>query len=156
MNTPTPETDALDAGLADHEWDEGYGVLLEHARNLECERDAAIKARNHNRVCVERLVDERDEYKKLLSHTLKSDMPVLERLLLERDQLRQLRDALLANQVFHTPIALRRRGGEWDEYEIDAINRTREALAATEWLANDQAQRRSDNAAPSAKKGKTE
>lgn len=38
-------------------------------------------------------------------------------------------DALRANQVFHTPVALRRRGGQWDEYEIDAINRTREALA---------------------------
>lgn len=48
-----------------------------------------------------------------------------------------LRDALLANQIFHTPIALRRRGGQWDEYEIDAINRTREALAAIGEQAND-------------------
>lgn len=48
----------------------------------------------------------------------------------------QLRDALLANQIFHTPIALRRRGGQWDEYEMDAIRRTREALASSEGLAN--------------------
>lgn len=37
-------------------------------------------------------------------------------------------DALRANQVFHTPIALRRRGGQWDEYEMDAIKRTRAVL----------------------------
>lgn len=43
----------------------------------------------------------------------------------------QLMDALRANQVFHTPIALRRKAtGEWDEYEIDAISRTRDALAS--------------------------
>ena len=48
--------------------------------------------------------------------------------------LRQLHDALLANQVFHTPVALRRRGGQWDEYELDAIKRTREALSAFNWL----------------------
>ena len=41
--------------------------------------------------------------------------------------LNQLRDALLANQVFQTPIANRRRG-QWDEYELDAIKRTREGL----------------------------
>lgn len=40
-----------------------------------------------------------------------------------------VRDALMTNQVFHTPVALRRRGGQWDEYEQDAITRTREALS---------------------------
>ena len=52
---------------------------------------------------------------------------------MEATLLAQVRDALLANQVFHTPIALRRKGGElpqWDEYEYDAIRRTRETLYA--------------------------
>lgn len=46
------------------------------------------------------------------------------------DLIEMLTDALQANGVFHTPIALRRRGGQWDDYELDAIRRTREALAA--------------------------
>jgi sulfur transfer protein SufE len=33
----TPKTDALNERLADYEWDEGYGVLLGHARELERE-----------------------------------------------------------------------------------------------------------------------
>ena len=49
----------------------------------------------------------------------------------------QLVDALRANGVFHTPLALRRHGKPWDEYEMDAINRTREAIAAANaYLAN--------------------
>lgn len=41
--------------------------------------------------------------------------------------------ALLANGVFHTPVALRKSGNaEWDEYQIDAINRTRNFLVSTE------------------------
>lgn len=67
MNTPTPETDAMEVDF------NPYTVPADFARNLECERD---------------------EYKKLLSETLKSDMPVVERLLLERDQLRKVCDEL--------------------------------------------------------------
>ena len=41
--------------------------------------------------------------------------------------------ALLANGVFHTPVALRQSGQtEWNEYQIDAINRTKDFLASTE------------------------
>jgi hypothetical protein len=46
-----------------------------------------------------------------------------------------MRDALRANQVFHTPLARRRRGGEWSEYELDAIHRTRDAIAASAAIA---------------------
>lgn len=46
-------------------------------------------------------------------------------------RIKRLEEALSANRVFHTPIALRRRGGEWDEYELDAIRRTREEIGAT-------------------------
>jgi mRNA degradation ribonuclease J1/J2 len=41
----------------------------------------------------------------------------------------KMREALKANGVFHTPMALRKNGHDWDEYQIDAINRTREALS---------------------------
>lgn len=45
-------------------------------------------------------------------------------------KIRQLVEALQANQIFHTPLALSRKPGrKWDEYEIDAINRTRAALS---------------------------
>lgn len=38
-------------------------------------------------------------------------------------------DALKANQVFHTPLAKGlRRGRQWNEYEADAVDRTRRAL----------------------------
>jgi hypothetical protein len=41
----------------------------------------------------------------------------------------ELTEALEANQVFHTPIAKRRKpGGEWDEYESEAITMTLTAL----------------------------
>lgn len=43
--------------------------------------------------------------------------------------LEETREALRANQVFHTPVALRRKpSGQWDEFEQDAITRTRAAL----------------------------
>ena len=53
---------------------------------------------------------------------------------MDRDLLLAVRDALEANGVFHTPIALRRKLAvdgrcQWDEFEIDAITRTRETLA---------------------------
>ena len=40
-------------------------------------------------------------------------------------------EAVRANQVFHTPVALWRKlpKMEWDEYELDAIRRTNEALS---------------------------
>lgn len=46
-----------------------------------------------------------------------------------KNLLKEAQDALRANQVFHTPIALRQNGKEWNEYQIDAINRTREVLS---------------------------
>jgi hypothetical protein len=46
-------------------------------------------------------------------------------------QLFDAHDALRANQVFHTPIAMRKNGNEWDEYQVDAINRTKECLEKT-------------------------
>ena len=46
----------------------------------------------------------------------------------DKDLIKQLVNALKANGVFHTPIQLRKNGHPWDEYQIDAINRTREAL----------------------------
>ena len=46
--------------------------------------------------------------------------------------LEQLIDALRANGIFYTPIALRKNGREWDEFQIDAINRTRNALEKAE------------------------
>lgn len=51
------------------------------------------------------------------------------------EDIQTLLDALRANGVFHTPLALRRKGGKpWDEYEIDAIRRTRDAVALAETL----------------------
>ena len=48
-----------------------------------------------------------------------------------KEQLHEAKLALQANQVFHTPIALRKTGQEeWDEYQIDAINRTKEVLGS--------------------------
>lgn len=48
----------------------------------------------------------------------------------------ELVEALQANGIFHTPIALRRRGCHWDEYEMDAINRTREAINSASQFCN--------------------
>lgn len=48
------------------------------------------------------------------------------------DLINSARLALLANGVFHTPVALRKSGNaEWDQYQIDAIHRTRNFLAST-------------------------
>lgn len=50
----------------------------------------------------------------------------------------ELLDALKSNAVFHTPIALRRKLpiSEWDEYEADAISRTRAAIEKAErWMS---------------------
>lgn len=58
---------------------------------------------------------------------------------LTREQLIALlidaRLALLANKVFHTPVALRKSGQtEWNEYQIDAIRRTNDFLNSTQIL----------------------
>lgn len=46
------------------------------------------------------------------------------------NRLEAAREALEANRVFYTPIALSRKPGRaWDEYEIDAIERTKVALS---------------------------
>lgn len=51
----------------------------------------------------------------------------------ERRKVEVAMDALRANQVFHTPIALSRKlDRQWDEYEADAINRTKAALTPSE------------------------
>lgn len=44
------------------------------------------------------------------------------------DYTKMLIDAIKANQVFHTPYVMRCLGRDWNEYEIDAIKRSREAL----------------------------
>ncbi len=42
-------------------------------------------------------------------------------------KIKDLMDAVEANLVFHTPVALSRKPGrQWDEYEMDAINRTKQ------------------------------
>lgn len=41
----------------------------------------------------------------------------------------ELVEALRANLIFHTPLALLNNNKPWDEYQMDAINRTKEALA---------------------------
>ena len=48
--------------------------------------------------------------------------------------LRESRDALRANRVFHSPIANRKLNGAggWDEYQTDAIERTGKSLSAGE------------------------
>lgn len=46
-----------------------------------------------------------------------------------KELIAEMRDALQANGVFHTPIHRRLLGREWDEYEADAIMRTKAALA---------------------------
>lgn len=54
----------------------------------------------------------------------------------------EMRAALQANGIFHTPIALRKNGGEWDEYQLDAISRTKKALSSTSgtgWLSPEEA-----------------
>lgn len=45
-----------------------------------------------------------------------------------KDQLEEAKDALRANLIFHTPVMMRKLGRSWDEYEQDAINRTRKFL----------------------------
>ena len=50
------------------------------------------------------------------------DLPRLIRLVVE------MKEALEANRIFHTPLELRKHGGKWDEYQLDAIHRTRDAL----------------------------
>ncbi len=52
--------------------------------------------------------------------------PTVDRL---RRLVAEMRDALKANQVFHTPLELKKRGGQWNEFELDAVRRTRDALA---------------------------
>lgn len=62
---------------------------------------------------------------KTISPQAQADLKTLSNLFVECVQ------ALKANGVFHTPIALRRKrpDTEWNEYEMDAINRTKTALA---------------------------
>lgn len=46
-----------------------------------------------------------------------------------QNDLAEAKLALRANQVFHTPVALRRKPDrQWDEYEMDAIKRTKAVL----------------------------
>lgn len=47
----------------------------------------------------------------------------------------EMREALEANQVFHTPLELRKHGGEWNEYQLDAIHRTRDALINASYVS---------------------
>lgn len=48
MSTLTPETDALDEGLSNYDWSEGYGVPLDFARKLERERSIAVQSAKDN------------------------------------------------------------------------------------------------------------
>lgn len=57
------------------------------------------------------------------------DLPRLVRLVVE------MREALEANQVFHTPLELRKHGGEWNEYQWDAVRRTRDALVNASYVS---------------------
>lgn len=63
MNSDTPETDA--EIQRQHSRGNTILSLSSFARKLERERDEVIKARNHNRVCVERLAVERDQLRKV-------------------------------------------------------------------------------------------
>ena len=47
----------------------------------------------------------------------------------------EMREALEANRVFHTPLELRKHGGEWNEYQRDAIYRTRDALINASYVS---------------------
>lgn len=48
----------------------------------------------------------------------------------EKEFIRECIDALQAQNVFHTPLALsRKKNREWDEYETDAIKRQKKCLA---------------------------
>lgn len=47
----------------------------------------------------------------------------------QREGLKLCAEALQANGIFHTPLQLRKNGHPWDDYQIDAINRTSEALS---------------------------
>lgn len=100
MNTPTPETDVV------RHCD--YPTIIETCRKLERERD---------------------EYKKLLSETLKSDMPVVERLLLERDQLRKVCDDF-ANRIRNVRPIVREDGSreDWIDCQIDEMLRDYNSL----------------------------
>lgn len=47
----------------------------------------------------------------------------------DRDNtIKEMREALQANQIFHTPIMRLKLGREWDEFESDAITRTKACL----------------------------
>lgn len=62
-----------------------------------------------------------------------TDRCKLESLSKENQQLREglklCAEALQANGIFHTPLQLRKNGHPWDDYQIDAINRTSETLS---------------------------
>jgi len=47
----------------------------------------------------------------------------------------EMREALEANRVFHTPLELRKHGGEWNEYQLDAVHRTRHALVNASYFS---------------------
>jgi len=51
--------------------------------------------------------------------------------------IRIMREALQANQVFHTPLERLRRHDEWDAYQQDAIKRTLDALALSQEYASE-------------------
>lgn len=69
-----------------------------------------------------------DPYKAVNEHLNKClQHPISQRDSLKK-QITGLREALQANGIFHTPIALRKNGASWDEYQLDAISRTKHAL----------------------------
>jgi hypothetical protein len=67
----TPETDNFEWAMSNRELSSREKELLMFARKLERERDEAIKARNHNRICVERLAAERDQLRKVCDELAK-------------------------------------------------------------------------------------
>ena len=84
---PTPETDDL----------------LNTIRKLECELAEAVKARDHNRTCVKRLTEERDEAREQIAKSnserendTQAELAAWELLKETRELARELRDAMKA------------------------------------------------------------
>ena len=109
MSKPTPLTDALLSKHVAYPTAKEYGEMLDNARALEVKLAAA----------EQKLLE--------VQQTVKLNQQWWDKF---KEKTKELVDALQANQVFHTPIALRRRGGQWDEYELDAIQRTKDVLGA--------------------------
>lgn len=124
----TPRTDAATSPCG--EYDGCFCTSANVSRQLERELAAANEQNEELRRLVAELF-----VGKHVAETIAAE--IADKYVKANERIKRLEEALSANRVFHTPIALRRRGGKWDEYELDAIRRTREEIGATQTKAKE-------------------